>query len=81
MSVFAEAGLAGDLLPLLSDIVAPTLLRADPSLGSTLGEAVWQRAQYYLPARSRAVQIDGAMHKHPPRLLHGLHAGRRCLLA
>jgi N-formylmaleamate deformylase len=63
VSVFAEAGQAGDLLPLLSDIAAPTLLiRADPSLGSLLDEAAWERARRYLPAHSRATQIDGATH-------------------
>ncbi|HLX58438.1 MAG TPA: hypothetical protein VKR83_15580, partial [Ktedonobacteraceae bacterium] len=46
-----------------ADIAAPTLLmRADPSRGSTLDEAAWQRAQQYLLAHSRAVQIAGATH-------------------
>jgi pimeloyl-ACP methyl ester carboxylesterase len=63
VSVFAEVGQAGDLLPLLSDIAAPTLLiRADPSLGSLLDEAAWERARRSLAAHSRAVQIDGATH-------------------
>jgi pimeloyl-ACP methyl ester carboxylesterase len=63
VSVFSEAGLAGDLLPLLANIPAPTLLmRADPALGTTLGDAAWERAKQYLPAHSRAIQIDGATH-------------------
>jgi hypothetical protein len=56
VSVFAEAGQDGDLLPLLSNIAAPTLLiRADPSLGSLLDEVAWEQARRYLPAHSRAV--------------------------
>ena len=63
MSVYAEAGEEGDLLPLLAQIVAPTLLlRADASLNTTLDEAAWERAKQYLSANSRAVQIDGAAH-------------------
>ena len=63
MSVFAEAGEEGDLLPLLAQIVAPTLLlRADASLNTTLDEAAWERAKQYLSANSRAVQIDEAAH-------------------
>jgi N-formylmaleamate deformylase len=60
LSVFAEAG---DLLPLLAKIAVPTLLiRADAALGTTLNDAAWEQAQQYLPAYSRAVQIDGATH-------------------
>lgn len=63
VSVFAEAEQAGDLLALLANIPAPTLLmRADPALGTTLGDAAWERAKQYLPAHSRAIQIDGATH-------------------
>lgn len=63
ISVFSEAGEEGDLLPLLANIDAPTLLmRADASLGTTLDEAAWERAKQYLPAYSRAVQIKGASH-------------------
>jgi pimeloyl-ACP methyl ester carboxylesterase len=63
ISVFSEAGEEGDLLPLLVNISAPTLLiRADASLGTTLDEAAWEQAKKYLPANSRAVQIDGATH-------------------
>ena len=63
ISVFSEAGEEGDLLPLLAHIVAPTLLmRADASLGTTLDEAAWEQAKRYLPANSRAVQINGASH-------------------
>ncbi len=63
ISVFAEADQAGDLLPLLAKIAAPTLLiRADPALGTTLDEAAWQQAKQYLPAHSRAVQVNGATH-------------------
>jgi pimeloyl-ACP methyl ester carboxylesterase len=60
LSVFAEAG---DLLPLLAKIAVPTLLiRADAALGTTLNDAAWEQAKQYLPAYSRAVQIDGATH-------------------
>ena len=53
----------GELLPLLANITAPTLLiRADPALGTTLGEAAWEDARLLLPAGSRAVQINGATH-------------------
>ena len=63
VSVFSEAGQAGDLLPLLGNIAVPTLLiRADADLGTTLDEAAWEQAKQYLPARSHAVQIDGATH-------------------
>lgn len=63
VSVFAEADQAGDLLPQLAHIAAPTLLiRADAALGTTLNDADWERARHYLPALSRAIQIDGATH-------------------
>ena len=63
ISVFSEAGETGDLLPLLASISAPTLLiRAEASLGTTLDEAAWEQAKQYLPANSRAVQINGATH-------------------
>jgi N-formylmaleamate deformylase len=63
VSVFSEAGEEGDLLPLLATISAPALLiRADSSLGTTLDEAAWEQAKKYLPAYSRAVQINGATH-------------------
>ena len=63
ISVFVEAGQAGELLPRLADITAPTLMiRADPALGTTLDEAAWEQAKRLLPAGSRAVQIDGATH-------------------
>ncbi len=63
ISVFSEAGRAGELLPLLASITAPTLLiRADPALGTTLDEAAWEDARRLLPPGSRAVQIDGATH-------------------
>ena len=63
ISVFSEAGEEGDLLPLLAHIAAPTLLmRADASLGTTMDEAAWEQAKRYLPANSRAVQINGASH-------------------
>lgn len=62
-SVFYDAGKEGDILPLLANISAPTLLiRADPALGTTLNDAAWEEAQRLLPANSRAVQIDGATH-------------------
>jgi pimeloyl-ACP methyl ester carboxylesterase len=38
------------------------LIRADAALGTTLGEVAWERARQFLPAQSRAVQIDGATH-------------------
>jgi N-formylmaleamate deformylase len=63
ISVFSEAGEEGNLLPLLANISAPTLLiRADTSLGTTLDEAAWEQAKQYLPANSHAVQINGATH-------------------
>ncbi|HEU5376601.1 MAG TPA: alpha/beta hydrolase [Ktedonobacteraceae bacterium] len=63
VSVFSEAGQAGDILPQLVEIAAPTLLiRADANLGTTLDQAAWARAQQLLPAPDRAVQIDGATH-------------------
>jgi len=63
ISVFSEAGEEGDLLPLLANIAASTLLiRADASLGTTMDEAAWEQAKRYLPTNSRAVQIDGATH-------------------
>ncbi len=62
-SVFREAWQQGDLLPLLAQIAAPTLLvRADAAKGTTLDEAAWERAISYLSMRSRAAQIDGATH-------------------
>jgi len=62
-SVFVEAGQAGELLPFLSQIAASTLLiRADAALGTTLTDADWEQARRYLPAHSRAVQIEGATH-------------------
>lgn len=63
ISVFNEAGQAGDILPLLSQIATPTLLvRADANLGTTLDAAAWERAQHLLSASSRAVEIPGATH-------------------
>ncbi len=63
LSVFSEGGQAGELLPQLANIAAPTLLmRADATLGTTLNDADWQRAQHYLPAHSRAVEIADASH-------------------
>ncbi len=63
VSVFSEGGQGGDLLPLLAEIAAPTLLiRADAALGSTMDAVAWERAQQYLPAHSRAVEINGATH-------------------
>ncbi len=63
VSVFSESGQAGELLPLLARMEAPTLLmRADAALGTTLDAAAWERAKQYLPAHSRAVEIAGATH-------------------
>lgn len=62
-SVFADAGQEGELLPLLAEIGAPTLLiRADAALGTTLDDAAWEQARQYLPAHSRALEIRGATH-------------------
>jgi len=38
------------------------LIRADAALGTTLNDAAWEQAKQYLPAHSRAVQVDGATH-------------------
>ena len=63
ISVFAEAGAEGDLLPLLAHIAAPTLLlRADAALNTTLDEGAWERAKGYLSPTSRAAQVEGASH-------------------
>ncbi|MFL5666328.1 MAG: alpha/beta fold hydrolase, partial [Ktedonobacteraceae bacterium] len=63
VSVFAQAEQEDDLLPLLAKIAAPTLvIRADPALGTILDDAAWEQVQQYLPAYSRAVQINGATH-------------------
>lgn len=63
VSVFAEAGQDGKVLPLLANITAPTLLiRADATLGTTLDDAAWEQAKQYLPTHSRAVEITGATH-------------------
>ena len=63
ISVFSEAGVEGDLLPLLAHIAAPILLmRADASLGTTLDEAAWEQAKQYLPKNSSTVQVNGASH-------------------
>ncbi len=63
VSVFAEAGQIGEILPLLARIAAPTLLlRADAALGTTLDDAAWERAKQYLPPPHRAVEIKGATH-------------------
>ena len=63
VSVFAEAGQIGEILPLLAKIAAPTLLlRADAALGTTLDNAAWERAKQYLPPPHCAVEIKGATH-------------------
>ncbi len=63
VSAFAEAGQAGDILPMLARIAAPTLLmRADAALGTTMDEADWARAQSYLRSGSRGVEVPGATH-------------------
>ncbi len=62
-SVFSNNGQAGDLLPLLANITAPTLLlRADAALGTVIDTSAWERARQYLTAHSRAVEINGASH-------------------
>ncbi|GHO63709.1 alpha/beta hydrolase [Ktedonobacter sp. SOSP1-52] len=68
-SIYIDARKEGNLLPLLATIAAPTLLiRADPHLGTPLDDTAWQQAKLYLPAHSRAVQVNGAT--------HGIHRGR-----
>lgn len=63
ISVFADAEQHEDLLSLLSEIAAPTLLlRADPALGSTMDETAWEQAIHYLPEHSWAIQLNGATH-------------------
>lgn len=63
ISVFADAGREGNILPFLARITAPTLLiRADEQLGTTLNAVNWERARQFLPAHSRAVEIPGATH-------------------
>ena len=63
ISVFAEAEQTGDLLPLLANITAPTLLmRADAALGTTLDDTAWERAKRYLPTYSQTIEIPGASH-------------------
>jgi pimeloyl-ACP methyl ester carboxylesterase len=67
-SIYIDAGKEGDLLALLAAIAAPTLLiRADAHRGTVLDDAAWQQAKLYLPAHSRAVEINGAT--------HGIHRG------
>jgi pimeloyl-ACP methyl ester carboxylesterase len=62
-SIYIDAGKEGDLLPLLANITAPTLLiRADAQMGTVLDDAAWKQAKGYLPAHSRAVEIKGATH-------------------
>ena len=63
VSVFTEATPSGSVLPLLAKIAAPTLLiRADPTLGTTLDDTAWEQAKQYLSTQSQAVQLDGATH-------------------
>lgn len=63
LSVFTEAGNQGDLLPLLGELPAPTLLmRADAKLGSTFTDAAWEEAQGLLVPGSHAIHIAGATH-------------------
>jgi pimeloyl-ACP methyl ester carboxylesterase len=63
VSVFKEGSQMGSPLPLLSRLTAPTLLlRADPALGTTMDETIWDKVRHSLPPHSRAVQIDGASH-------------------
>jgi pimeloyl-ACP methyl ester carboxylesterase len=63
LSVFTDAGVHGEILPLLAEIKAPTLLiRADAAIGTLLDAAAWEQAKQYLPAHSRAIEISGATH-------------------
>jgi pimeloyl-ACP methyl ester carboxylesterase len=62
-SINDQWGEAGELVPLLAQISAPTLLmRADAMLGSTLDEVLWKQALEYLPAQGKAIEIKGANH-------------------
>ncbi len=63
ISVFADGSQAGELLPRLTQIHAPTLLiRAGRNQDTTLDDKAWELAQQYLPPRSRAVELPGASH-------------------
>jgi len=44
------------------DSIKPSKGAYRPGLGKTLDEAAWEQAKQYLPADSRAVQINGATH-------------------
>jgi N-formylmaleamate deformylase len=62
-SINEQWGKTGELVPLLAQIPAPTLLmRADAMLGSTLDDILWKQARQYLPAQSRAIEMKGANH-------------------
>lgn len=63
ISVFADTVNDGELLPLLSQLEAPTLVvRADRDLGSTLDDRAWTAVRERLSAPSMAVEIAGASH-------------------
>lgn len=62
-SIFIESATIGNIIHLLANIAAPTLLiRADPTLNSTVNATNWERARDYLSTPNCAVQIDGAPH-------------------
>ena len=62
-NIFIESATMGNIIHLLANIATPTLLiRADPSLNSTVNAKNWEKARDYLSAPNRAVQIDGAPH-------------------
>jgi pimeloyl-ACP methyl ester carboxylesterase len=63
ISVFQDARETPDLLPLLAQIAAPTLLlRADGAKDTTMNNGAWARAQTYLTSSSRGIEIAGATH-------------------
>lgn len=63
ISVFQDTVSEGNILPLLAQIAAPTLLiRADANLGTTLDESGWTQARQLLSAPSQAIEITGATH-------------------
>ncbi len=63
-SLLTAGARSGPLLPLLSAVVAPTLLlRADATRGTLLPEPDWHAATALLGERSAAVEIAGSTHE------------------
>jgi pimeloyl-ACP methyl ester carboxylesterase len=83
VSIFAEAGQTGELLPALAKMTMPTLvIRADAALGTVLDEKDWEQTKHYLPAFSRAVEIPGATHNvHRSRFADFMHVVNEFLSA